>query len=160
MSYTGIGGPRWKEQRRFAAKSLKDLYEGQTGKFSRNKIPGAKLMFLSPTTLLGMEEKIHTEVSFTIQHLRNLLAGKKEEMMYDADRFWEVPNLNVIWGLVAALRHDFKDPVPKKQFQYMRTLFGEKLAGIYIFFSASKTCPFFVCSLLIMPHHTGNDINM
>ena len=28
----GIGGPRWKEQRRFASKSLKDLYEGQTGK--------------------------------------------------------------------------------------------------------------------------------
>ena len=143
MSYTGIGGPRWKEQRRFAAKSLKDLYEGQTGKFSRNKIPGAKLMFLSPTTLLGMEEKIHTEVSFTIQHLRNLLAGKKEEMMYDADRFWEVPNLNVIWGLVAALRHDFKDPVPKKQFQYMRTLFGEKLAGIYIFFFCVKDMPIF-----------------
>ena len=27
----GIGGPRWKEQRRFAARALKDLYEGQTG---------------------------------------------------------------------------------------------------------------------------------
>jgi len=27
----GIGGPRWKEQRRFATKALKDLYEGQKG---------------------------------------------------------------------------------------------------------------------------------
>ena len=50
-------------------------------------------------------------------------------MMYDADRFLEVPNLNVIWGLVAALRYDFNDPQPKKQFQYLRTFLGEKLAG-------------------------------
>jgi len=105
----GIGGPRWKEQRRFASKSLKDLYEGQT----------------------GMEEKIHSEVSFTIQHIKNLLLSCEKDymMMYDADRFLEVPNLNVIWGLVAALRYDFNDPQPKKQFQHLRTFLGEKLAG-------------------------------
>ena len=34
----GIGGPRWKEQRRFASKSLKDLYEGQTGKRESGKL--------------------------------------------------------------------------------------------------------------------------
>ena len=44
----GVGGPRWKEQRRFASKSLKDLSEGQK----------------------GMENKIMKEVAFTIQHIR------------------------------------------------------------------------------------------
>ena len=29
----GLGGPRWKEQRRFAARALKDLSEGQKGKY-------------------------------------------------------------------------------------------------------------------------------
>ena len=50
-------------------------------------------------------------------------------MMCAADRFMEVPNLNIIWGLVAALRYDFNDPQPKKQFHYLRTFLGEKLAG-------------------------------
>ena len=82
-----------------------------------------------------MEEKIHSEVSFTIQHIKNLLLSCEKDymMMYDADRFLEVPNLNVIWGLVAALRYDFNDPQPKKQFQYLRTFLGEKLAGKKIY---------------------------
>ena len=82
-----------------------------------------------------MEEKIHSEVSFTIQHLKNLLLSCEKDymMMYDADRFLEVPNLNVIWGLVAALRYDFNDPQPKKQFQHLRTFLGEKLAGKNIY---------------------------
>ena len=29
----GLGGPRWKEQRRFATRALKDLSEGQKGKY-------------------------------------------------------------------------------------------------------------------------------
>ena len=98
-------------------------------------------------SFLGMEEKIHSEVSFTIQHIRNLLSSKKECMMYDADRFLEVPNLNIIWGLVAALRYDFNDPQPKKQFQYLRTFLGEKLAGKSSFWLKNvfiKKCAFAV----------------
>ena len=29
----GLGGPRWKEQRRFASRALKDLSEGQKGTY-------------------------------------------------------------------------------------------------------------------------------
>ena len=29
------------------------------------------------------------------------------------ERFFEVPNLNVIWGLVAAIRYDYEDSKPK-----------------------------------------------
>ena len=78
--------------------------------------------------------------------------------MYDAERFLEVPNLNIIWGLVAALRYDFNDPQPKKQFQYLRTFLGEKLAGKSIFwrenskitFSKKKMC--FCCKKLCFAH--------
>ncbi len=71
-----------------------------------------------------MEEKIQTEVHFTISYIKDLLLFNpndqktntkseaveaasevtSEVVLPSADRFLEVPNLNVIWGLVAALR--------------------------------------------------------
>lgn len=102
----GIGGPRWKEQRRFASRALKDLSEGQK----------------------GMEVKILKEVGHTIDHIRSLLAQKKQKLE-EVGKFLITPNLNVIWGLVAALRYDFTDPEPQEQFRYLKTFFGEKLAG-------------------------------
>ena len=77
----------------------------------------------------GMEEKILKEVALTIQHINNLISTKKETIIAGAHNFLEVPNLNVIWGLVAAIRYDFEDTEPKRQFDYLRTFLGEKLAG-------------------------------
>ena len=34
----GVGGPRWKEQRKFAAKTLKDLSQGQKGNNYDNNV--------------------------------------------------------------------------------------------------------------------------
>ena len=70
--------------------------------------------------------------------------------MYDADRFLEVPNLNIIWGLVAALRYDFNDPQPKKQFQYLRTFLGEKLAGKSTFWRENSKIPFSKKNVLLL----------
>ncbi len=112
----GIGGPRWKEQRRFAARALKDLSEGQSG---NNHVHSTVDFHFPHVLFLGMEEKIQKEVQLTINHIKDLLqqrrtsktkieageAGEAEGVVLtSADRFFEVPNLNVIWGLVAALR--------------------------------------------------------
>ena len=53
---------------------------------------------------LGMEDKIHQEVHFTLQHIKTMIGNKNETLLSKADRFFEVPNLNVIWALVAAIR--------------------------------------------------------
>lgn len=103
----GIGGLRWKEQRRFAMRALKDLSEGQK----------------------GMEDKILNEVRHTIEHIKRLLTQTTDNVIPQANKLFEVPNLNVIWGLVAALRFDYTDPEPGKQFEYLRAFLGEKLAG-------------------------------
>ena len=47
--------------------------------------------------------------------IRNLLSTKKDNFIPEFDRFFETPNLNVIWGLVAAIRYDFNDPQPSKE---------------------------------------------
>ena len=60
---------------------------------------------------------------------------KKDILIPEFDRFFETPNLNVIWGLVAAIRYDFNDPQPRTQFKLLRTFFGEKLAGPITFVS-------------------------
>ena len=67
--------------------------------------------------------------------IRNLLSTKKDIFIPEFDRFFETPNLNVIWGLVAAIRYDFNDPQPGTQFKLLRTFFGEKLAGPITFVS-------------------------
>ena len=67
--------------------------------------------------------------------IRNLLSTKKDNFIPEFDRFFETPNLNVIWGLVAAIRYDFNDPQPRTQFKLLRTFFGEKLAGPITFVS-------------------------
>ena len=104
----GIGGPRWREQRRFAARALKDLSQGQK----------------------GLEMKVLNEVRLTIQHIKNLQnSGKKGLVVEKADTFFEIPNLNVIWGLVAGHRYQFEDPEPHRQFQLLKSFLGEKLAG-------------------------------
>nr|AKH03505.1 cytochrome P450 3038C1 [Paracyclopina nana] len=115
----GIGGPRWKEQRRFATKALKDLYEGQR----------------------GLEEKIQREVYHTIQDLRERIARDKMRVLAKTGTYFEVPNLNVIWGLVGASRYTFEDAEPKKQFGYLRTLLGEKLAGPMTFVPYINSVP-------------------
>lgn len=64
-----------------------------------------------------------------IGDLREKMGGKKAHILPETGKYLEVPNLNVIWGLVGAARYAFDDPEPKKQFGYLRTLLGEKLAG-------------------------------
>jgi hypothetical protein len=95
---------------------------------------------------IGMEEKIQREVDFTVTHIKELFnkenAGDEMGMVLpSADRFFEVPNLNVIWGLVAAFRYDYNDPRPRNQFRLLRTFLGEKLAGPLTFVPWLKFIP-------------------
>ena len=90
---------------------------------------------------LGMEEKIHREVHYTIQHIKDLIGAQKDSLMSGADRFFEVPNLNVIWGLVAAIRYDYNDSKPREQFDYLRAFLGEKNAGPLTFVPWLKFLP-------------------
>ena len=56
-------------------------------------------------------------------------------MIPEFHHFFEVPNLNVIWGLVAAIRYDFDDTEPRSQFKLLRAFMGEKMAGPISFIS-------------------------
>ena len=60
-----------------------------------------------------MEEKILQEMHHTLQHIKTMIGNNDEALLSKADRFFEVPNLNVIWALVAAIRYDYGDAKPK-----------------------------------------------
>ena len=60
-----------------------------------------------------MEEKILQEMHHTLQHIKTMIGNNDETLLSKADRFFEVPNLNVIWALVAAIRYDYGDAKPK-----------------------------------------------
>ena len=51
-----------------------------------------------------MEEKIMSEVGHTIEDIRIRMEDRGE--LKDVDKYFDLPDLNVIWGLVAAIRFE------------------------------------------------------
>lgn len=78
----GLGGERWREQRRFAARALRDLGAGKK----------------------GMEPKVMQEVVHTIEDIKNRIAKNKNNLLTKVDMYFDLPDLNVIWELVAGIR--------------------------------------------------------
>ena len=51
-----------------------------------------------------MEEKIIYEVCCTIEDIKSNISGGTE-VLDRVDKYFDLPDLNVIWGLVAATRY-------------------------------------------------------
>ena len=51
-----------------------------------------------------MDAKILEEVLFTIEDLRSKIRDKKEGRLQKVDEYFDLPDLNIIWGLVAGIR--------------------------------------------------------
>ena len=51
-----------------------------------------------------MDAKILQEVIHTIEDLKTKIADKQVVTLPKADQYWDLPNLNVIWELVASIR--------------------------------------------------------
>nr|WAQ80662.1 methyl farnesoate epoxidase/farnesoate epoxidase [Tigriopus japonicus] len=101
----GIGGERWKEQRRFSARALRDLGAGKK----------------------GMDAKILQEVVHAIEDIKNRISGTQR--LTKMDQYFDLPDLNIIWGLVAGIRYEYDDPAAHQQFDYLRSFLQESTAG-------------------------------
>ena len=104
----GAGPDCWREQRRFALRSLKDVMGGKT----------------------GMEARIDNEVSCLIAEInKRIVSNGSSNTLTNMDRFFEMPMINLIWETVASKRYDYDDPTPKRQFDLLKTFMSQKWAG-------------------------------
>ena len=118
----GTGGSRWKQLRRFSARALKDLGAGKK----------------------GMDMKVLEEVRIVIDDLNKKLGGRNNKaVLKNVDTYFDLPDLNVIWGLVAGIRYDYDDPRPHRQFEILRAFLQENLAGPITAVPWLKKAPYF-----------------
>ena len=61
------------------------------------------LLQLSKILLQGMDEKIMHEVRYTIEDAKKRTSDGRE-VLKRVDKYFDLPDLNIIWGLVAATR--------------------------------------------------------
>ena len=62
-----------------------------------------RLVQLSKILLQGMDEKIMHEVRYTIEDAKKRTSDGRE-VLKRVDKYFDLPDLNIIWGLVAATR--------------------------------------------------------
>ena len=86
-------GEVWKEQRRFAVKTLKELGVGKN----------------------SLSHCIQQETEEMIAHLNELITGNK--LTLRMDDFFDLPCLNVIWSLVNSTRFSYDDKHLKKMIE-------------------------------------------
>ena len=65
--------------------------------------------FRTSPFLSGMDQKIMQEVLCVIEDLKNKLEEKERSgtRLESVDTYFDLPDLNVIWGLVAAIRYEY-----------------------------------------------------
>lgn len=86
-------GTLWRDQRKFAVKTLKDLGVGKN----------------------SLESCIQQETSEMISHLSELLTS--DSVTLRIDDFFDLPCLNVIWSLVNTRRFSYDDKHMKKMIE-------------------------------------------
>jgi len=100
-------GERWKRQRNFCLKTLKVLWG---------------------SSVTGLEAKIEDELIQTLASIEERVT-LRGTVIDGLETMFDLPDLNIIWGLVAGRRYDYSDPRLKEQFRYLATLFGEPTVG-------------------------------
>ena len=75
-----------------------------------------------------MNDRIINEVSCVIDDLKFKMK-ESNGIVEDADIYFDVPSLNVVWEIVAGIRYDYSDPKAIRQLEFLRTFVQEPCTG-------------------------------
>jgi len=98
-------GELWREQRKFGVKTLRQLGVGKS----------------------SLEDKMLEETKNMILYMNNLINTKGS--LVEMDAFFDLPCLNIIWGLVNSTRFDYEDEKLKEQIQMIDKFTMESAIG-------------------------------
>jgi len=98
-------GDLWREQRKFGVKTLRQLGVGKS----------------------SLEDKMVDETKNMIQYLKSIISTKGN--LVEMDDFFDLPCLNIIWGLVNSTRFDYEDEKLKRQIQMIDKFTMESAIG-------------------------------
>ncbi|XP_023340901.1 methyl farnesoate epoxidase [Eurytemora carolleeae] len=110
-------GALWKDQRKFGVKTLRQLGVGKS----------------------SLEDKMVLESSKLVQYMNQLINGKSGVVAMSD--FFDLPSLNIIWGLINSSRFEYTDQKLKEQIQLINKFTMESTIGPLVAMRSLKYVP-------------------